>query len=407
MANEVAKTTTPASSLIELGNQVKEMTKGLLSEEEAMSVVFLFQSGYYTDLQSISQTITRVVIGKQMGIGAIQAINNIYITPNGKIAMDSAMIRAVANRSGYKMRPITMENDRCVIEWSHNGEVLGTSEFNKEDAVIAGFVDPLCTEWPVKHNIRKISKYNKYKKKYEEIETCECKDNYKKHPKDMLLARATTRGARMFADAAFGDQAVYDKEEIEDVGIALSNNAPDATGDAEKPKKEVKTYAQAPEAETVSKPSEGAEKANSKRERPIIKGGETIYPTSEPPEDVVPPEPSPRNQAPKESSEKVANEDELEATRLSIMLAGDLMDIKEADLKKIYKEVSGKEDLDTITDQMELDTIYSYLEEMNNQGGNRVPKKSKDAEEVPTKQASLDDIKGIFPDAEDVTPDKR
>lgn len=206
----------PTNKALALGNQIREIVAGTPLEKEAMILAAMFQSGYFGDVQSLSQAITRAMIGKDMGLNLYQSLNGIYISPSGKIAMESSTIRNVAKRNGYKIKTKELSNDRCVLEWSYNDQVIGESEFTKEDAVIAEYIDSTCKEWPLKHNIRPIKKYNKYKRTYEEKDNCECKDNYKKHPKDMLLARATSRGARMYADDAFGGQTVYDSDEIND-----------------------------------------------------------------------------------------------------------------------------------------------------------------------------------------------
>lgn len=245
---------TPTNTALALGSQIKEIVAGTPLEKEAMILAAMFQSGYFSDVQSLSQAITRGMIGKDMGLNLYQSLNGIYISPAGKIAMESATIRNVVKRNGYNVKTKELSNDKCVLEWYHDNKLLGTSEFTKQDAVMAEYVDSTCTEWPVKHNIRKLKKWNKYKKSFEERDGCECKDNYKKHPKDMLLARATSRGARMHADDAFGGQAVYDSEELDDTServhtddMSNSHDMQDEPGN-----KQIKTFTSVPvEAEIV------------------------------------------------------------------------------------------------------------------------------------------------------------
>lgn len=248
MANEVAtqQQHAPANTAVALGNQIKEIVSGTPLEKEAMILAAMFQSGYFGDVQSLSQAITRGMIGKDMGLNLYQSLNGIYISPTGKIAMESATIRNVVKRNGYNVKTKELSNNRCVLEWYYNDTLIGESEFTKEDAVMAEYVDATCIEWPLKHNIRKIKKYNKYKKEWQEVDTCNCKDNYKKHPKDMLLARATSRGARMYADDAFGGQAVYDNEELDEtdrVAPQTSVQVTTAQNQQEDSSKKIKTFA--------------------------------------------------------------------------------------------------------------------------------------------------------------------
>jgi hypothetical protein len=179
----------------------------------------------------------------------------------------------------------------------------------------------------------------------------------------------------MFADQAFGDQAVYDREEIEDVGIPLSNNAPNLTEGAEKPHKEVKAYVRAEEPETAPAAPEKAEEVSKTKKKTTKKAK------------AEPSTPSPETMG------------ELAAARDSITVAAEMLELSDDKLKGIYLEVSGKEDLETVTELDELDTIFKYLEEIEKQDSGK--DKIADGE-----QLSFDDVLKAMPGAKKMTPVK-
>jgi recombination protein RecT len=220
----------------------------------------------------------------------------------------------------------------------------------------------------------------------------------------LLISRHGAMSTQM-QQAILADQAAVEEDSFKYID---NDKTPEASEAPKKPRKATKTHKDIPEAETVPEAPEEAEEAN-----------------HETPQDEVAPEDTIANDArklPKTSREEARvllddyksrggivskdvepepkNEDELEAIRLSIMLAGDLMNLTETDLKKIYKEVSGKEDINAIVDPMELETIYAYLEEMDN------TKDPKDTEETPKQQSAFNNVKSMFPDAKDITPKK-
>lgn len=174
----------PAAKALALGNEIKQIVVGSPIEKDAMLLGAMYQSGYFRDLRSLSQAITKALIGQQMGMSLVQALNSLYVI-EGKVAMDSHAIRNTAVMAGYSIKTLQLDEQKALLEWKYKNEVLGTSEFTWEDAIKADLVS---------------------------------KANWKKYPKDMLFARAITRGARMYANQAFAGQPVYERDEINDDG---------------------------------------------------------------------------------------------------------------------------------------------------------------------------------------------
>lgn len=188
MNEENKETASPLSSALVLGGQIKEIVAGSPIEKDAMLLAAMISSGYFKDATSISKAITKALIGESMGMGLVQAMNSLYVI-DGKVAMDSHAIRNTAVMAGYTIKTLTLDETKAVLEWSirkdGKEELLGLSEYTQEDAVKAGLWD---------------------------------KPNWRKFPKDMLFARAITRGARMYANQAFANQPVYERDEIDPNG---------------------------------------------------------------------------------------------------------------------------------------------------------------------------------------------
>lgn len=172
------------STALVIGNQIKEIVVGSPIEKDAMLLGAMYASGYFKDMTSLSKAITKALIGQSMGMGLVQSMNSLYVI-DGKVAMDSHAIRNTAVMAGYTIKTLVLDETKAVLEWSirkdGKEEVLGTSEYTWDDATKAALID---------------------------------KQNWRKFPKDMLFARAITRGARMYANQAFANQPVYERDEI-------------------------------------------------------------------------------------------------------------------------------------------------------------------------------------------------
>ena len=140
------------------------------------------------------QLLAVMMYGAELGIGPMQAMQQINFI-EGKPSMAPELMRALIRKAGHRLN-ITQTQDECVIvgERGDTGEV-GESGFSVADAVDAG----LCRVVDGKVQARS-SNGNKLP--------------WEKYTKDMLLARATSRIARMmFSDVISGMS--YTPEEVE------------------------------------------------------------------------------------------------------------------------------------------------------------------------------------------------
>lgn len=170
------------------------------SFNQAMRMSKLFvASGKITDIRSMAEMATKLVIGGQLGILPPQALQSIYFV-NGKPAVMTSVQLAKVQEKGFQWRELEGNRDRCVLEWFNpNGERLGQSSFDREDARVAGLLGS---------NV------------------------WQKYPADMLFNRAALRGIRKFCPSVFGG-TIYDPEELRAAGMSDKSieriNAPEVS----------------------------------------------------------------------------------------------------------------------------------------------------------------------------------
>lgn len=118
--------------------------------------------------------------GKELGLGPMQALRSIHII-EGKPTMSADLIAglALAKLPGSVLRVSESSDKQCVIEAGRAGQKLTSFTYTMADAQRAGLAG---------------------------------KDNWKKHPRAMLRARAITEAARaIFPDTCVG---LYDPDEL-------------------------------------------------------------------------------------------------------------------------------------------------------------------------------------------------
>jgi hypothetical protein len=118
--------------------------------------------------------------GKELGLGPMQALRSIHII-EGKPTMSADLIAglALAKLPGSVLRVSESSDKQCVIEAGRAGQKLTSFTYTMTDAQRAGLAG---------------------------------KDNWKKHPRAMLRARAITEAARaIFPDTCVG---LYDPDEL-------------------------------------------------------------------------------------------------------------------------------------------------------------------------------------------------
>lgn len=146
----------------------------------------LAASGYFDakgeGAQAIAMMATKILAGREIGIGPFAAVNGIHII-QGKPSIGANLLASAvkgSNRYDYRVREMT--DKVCRIEFFERVggklESLGISEFTADDA-------------------RKAQT-----------------KNMDKFPKNMLFARAMSNGVRFYTPDVFNGNAVYVPEEL-------------------------------------------------------------------------------------------------------------------------------------------------------------------------------------------------
>ena len=129
--------------------------------------------------------------GQSHGVDILTAIQNVSFI-DGKAAVDATMQRALAKRAGYELT-ITVTADGVTVGISQGGRHLGEATYTAADAEVAGLTR---------------------------------KDNWKRNPEDMLVARATTRAVRRFAPDVLLGMLVADEVDDTPELVDLVDDAP-------------------------------------------------------------------------------------------------------------------------------------------------------------------------------------
>ena len=146
----------------------------------------LAASGYFDakgiSEQAIAQVATKIMAGRELGIGPFAAVQGIHII-NGRPAISANLIAAAIKASPkYDYRVLELSNEACEIEIFEriNGklELIGKSRFTAADARAAGT------------------------------------KNMQAFPRNMLFARAISNAARWYCPDLFSGNAVYVPEEL-------------------------------------------------------------------------------------------------------------------------------------------------------------------------------------------------
>ena len=128
-----------------------------------------------------SEAMAKIAIGRELGLSMMSSIQNIQII-KGKASFGYTLIGAMIRRHpDYDYEVVEHTAERCEIAFTYKGKPTGTSEFTIEDAEKAGLTGG--------------------------------DGNYKKYPRNMLLARAMSNGARWYAPDVFMG-AVYTADEL-------------------------------------------------------------------------------------------------------------------------------------------------------------------------------------------------
>jgi hypothetical protein len=155
-------------------------TRISLPQAQEYAKIFI-DSGLFEDTKDMAKATVKILAGREIGVEPLTAMTGIHLI-KGKVAIGANLMASAIKRSGkYNYRIIKHNDNECVIEFYEGTELLGSSSFSMADAQRA------------------------------EIN----RDNYRKYPKDMVFARAISRGVKWYCPDVFGC-TVYDPSELKD-----------------------------------------------------------------------------------------------------------------------------------------------------------------------------------------------
>lgn len=139
------------------------------------------RSKLFSDIRDKEQAAVKIMAGKELGFDAVTAMSGIHII-KGKITLGATLLAAAIKRSKrYDYRVVETTDDRCEIQFFELGQECGRAVFTMEDAKRADLTS---------------------------------NQQWKKHPSDMLFARALTRGQRRFCPDVINGTPAYTPEEL-------------------------------------------------------------------------------------------------------------------------------------------------------------------------------------------------
>lgn len=159
------------------------------------------------------------------GVDLLTAVQNVAFI-NGRPTVDASMQRALAKRHGLNPKIVEASPTSATVELWDGSELIGSATYTMENAKTANLAS---------------------------------KDNWKKNPEDMLVARATTRCMRRHAPEVL--LGVFSEDELDEFGADdvtdVVAEAPPAEPPAETPPPEPEIV----DAEVVDEPPAPAEPA--------------------------------------------------------------------------------------------------------------------------------------------------
>lgn len=151
-----------------------------------MAQVFI-ESGMFKDIKTQAQAIVKIQAGQEMGLEPFAAMQGIDII-QGKAVPNSGLQASLIKASGkYKYKVVEHTDKICTLKfyenWGKSWEEVGSSSYSMTEAQQAGLIH---------------------------------KDNWKKHPKNMLFARALSNGCKWFCADVFSG-ATYNESDIDSI----------------------------------------------------------------------------------------------------------------------------------------------------------------------------------------------
>ena len=173
------------------------MNSEIIKQQDIFSMAQAFrESGYFTDVKTEAQALVKMQAGLELGLGPFASMQGIDIV-QGKCKQNANLQAGLIKRSGkYTYKIIEDTESLCRLQFFEilNGmwESLGFVDYTIEEAKQAGLLN---------------------------------KQNWQKHLRDMLFARAVSRGARRFTPDIFLTGAYNEADEFDSTPMVQVDRA--------------------------------------------------------------------------------------------------------------------------------------------------------------------------------------
>lgn len=154
----------------------------------------LAEAPYFKKMGGLPAMTSIVLTGRELGVGPMQSLNGGFFDVQGKITMSAEMMRSLLRKRGHSLKKVSHDEKQCTLlgkrkdtkdEWQET--------FTMDDAARAGLTG---------------------------------RDNWKKHPKDMLLASCTRKLCRALFPDIFGG-TIQDSDETIDKDAEVISKEPE------------------------------------------------------------------------------------------------------------------------------------------------------------------------------------
>lgn len=188
------------------------------AEIEKIGKAFVASQMFGNDMDRTSKAITKIMAGQELGLAPFASMRAVHVIEGNATLSANTMAGMVKSSGRYDYEITKKTLTECEITFFEvkGGKRVkqGSETFDMDEARMAGLIDPECPDAPTKHNIRPISRWNKWKKQNETKDGCMCKDNWKNYPKAMLFARCMSNGVRTYCPDVFSGMLVYTPDEL-------------------------------------------------------------------------------------------------------------------------------------------------------------------------------------------------
>jgi hypothetical protein len=156
----------------------------------------LAKSGMFPDARTASQAFAKIMLGRSLGLGPMQAMTGIHIVEGKPQLAATTLAGFVRQHPDYDYQVAQHDDKTCeIFFYGADSRELGTSSFTLDEAKQAGLVKP--------------------------------KSAWEKYPKNMLFARAMSNGVRWYCPDLFGGVPVYTEADEFEVRPALTQGRGD------------------------------------------------------------------------------------------------------------------------------------------------------------------------------------